>query len=148
MVTEPAKRSRFISVLFGRRNFLKDEDGTSTVEAVLWIPVFLAIFLTCADIAMLFNARSMMLKTIEDANRAYSVGELASLADVEAWVIEQTSRASDDVRVSSTVEVADIPSGIVRTVLTIPASDLAAVGWVTALADFDVRIGSQQYVEF
>lgn len=58
-----------------------DGSGAATVEAVLWMPVFIALFALLADTALLFGARAQTQRVAQDANRALSVGRFMSTAD-------------------------------------------------------------------
>lgn len=138
-------KSRFLGAL---RRFSRSDEGTSTVEAVLWIPMFVVMFVLIADASLLFNSQAQMLRIVQDANRAYSTGQLLTTDDVEAWVLDQVQPTSLAALVDSAIDTSEVPAGVIQTVLTIPASDLDAVGIVTSLVDFRMRVAAKHYVEF
>ena len=60
------------------RRLLRAEEGSATVEVVLWIPFFLFLIALIADASLLFNRQAQMLRDVQNANRAYSVGRLTT----------------------------------------------------------------------
>ncbi len=56
-----------------RRLAVRD-DGTATVEAVLWLPVFLLFFCLVADAALVFYNKNQIHRLVQDTNRRLSVG--------------------------------------------------------------------------
>lgn len=130
------------------RRFRKDDDGTATVEGILWMPVFLTIIIVIADASLLFNAQAQMLKIVQDGNRAYSTGQLLQPTQVETYVLNRTSSTSSNATVQVGIDNTFVPAGVITTTLTIPAADLVSIGLVTALANFDLSVSAQHYVEF
>ena len=80
--------------MFGRRiqvnlrspRFLRREDGSAMVEAVLWLPIFLVIFGLMVDSALVFHGQSKVLRVVQDANRNMSIGRLDTDDDVETYI--------------------------------------------------------------
>ena len=61
-----------------RLAFLRREDGTVTLEFVIWIPVFLIILAFIADAATTFLIQSSMWNAAMDCARRMSVGQYTS----------------------------------------------------------------------
>lgn len=119
------------------------EDGAVTVDAVLWIPFFVICLTMVADAALIFYGQARALQVAQDANRAYSVGTLASSDDTETYIEGTLSRISPN---ASAQTVSN--DGILTTVVSIPASDLAAVGFFTSLTTFEMQVVAQMVQEF
>ena len=119
------------------------EDGAVTVEAVLWIPFFVFCLTMVADAALIFYGQARALQVAQDANRAYSVGSLASYDEAKQY-IEGTLESMSPNATSQTIS----NDGIVTTVVSLPASDLAAVGFFTSLTSFDMQVVAQMVQEF
>ena len=62
----------------GLRRFVVSESGSSTVEAVLWFPIFFFFTLFVLDASMMFNAQARALRMVHDTNRALAVGRILS----------------------------------------------------------------------
>lgn len=67
-------------------DFRGDESGAATIEAVLWLPLFIFLFVMILDAAMIFTNHSRALKVIHDANRAYATGTFTSCAQVTSFI--------------------------------------------------------------
>jgi len=125
------------------KGFVQSQKGAVTVEATLWLPFFVAFFCVIADLALIFNGQARMYRIVEDANRQLAIGQLSSAAAAEDFITSAATSMSDAVKAKTTVD-----NGLISTSTSIPSRDLAVIGFVTALADFDLVVGSQQIVEF
>ena len=113
-----------------------------TLEAVLWVPLFLAFFTILADVALMFHGQAMAQRIIQDANRNASSGLLRSRAVVEADILARVSTFSPNARV-----LTDYGTDYVRSTVEMPASDLVAVGLFTAFARLDVPASAYHRLE-
>ncbi|MBC7153699.1 MAG: pilus assembly protein [Rhodobacteraceae bacterium] len=123
-------------------SFRKRTEGTATVEAVLWLPVFIFLFGLLADTALLFGSQSRVLRVVQDANRAMSIGRFTKADDTMAYIKDQIAGLSPNAIVSTVVE-----DGIIYTQVSIPASDVTATGIVTAFADLQVNVFAEHLSE-
>ena len=120
----------------------RGEDGTVSVEAVLWIPFFVFCLTLVADGALIFYGQARALEVTEDANRAFSIGEVTreeAVEQIEARLSTISPNASAHINTED---------GLITTIVTIPTSDLDAVGFVTSLASINMQVVSQMVQEF
>lgn len=125
------------------RRFVAREEGSSTIEAVLWLPVFIGAFCLMADAAFIFNGQTIAMRTVQDANRNMSIGRLQTTGEVEAEVENNLVTLSPHVDAQSS-----IVAGAVVTKVTIPSSDLVATGWLNRLMDINLVIRSEHLIEY
>jgi Flp pilus assembly protein TadG len=130
----------------GRR--LRAEDGGATVEAVLWVPFFILLLALIADASFLFHRQAQMLRAVQDANRAFSTGQFTSAQAVQDTLVGQYLPLSEDVQAVSVLDTQTVPSGIIRTSLSIPARDVNSIGLIAGLGNFNLTVTSQHYREF
>lgn len=110
------------------RRFLKDEDGAVTVAAVLWLPFFVMILLMVADLTMIFYGQARAQEVAENVNRSLSVGQYSSYAEAESAVRTALNPISPNARATTTSE-----DFMIRTVVTLPTSDLSNIGFFSSL---------------
>lgn len=123
--------------------FRRSEAGNTTIEAVFWIPFFFFFLLGGGQLAMIFHGQTMTQHIAQEATRAYSVGRLASGAEVGDYVRDRLSEVSGEVSVSTTVT-----DGLITTVVRVPARDFGGPLQVFAsLANLQVQAVSQQVKE-
>ena len=125
------------------KSFFRRQDGSATVESVLWLPLFFAAFGLMTDAAMVFNGHSRVMRIIQDANRNLSVGRLESEAETEGYVLAGLASLAPRATVDTT-----ITAGVATTVVRVPATDLEILGMFSALNNLTLTITSQQYIEF
>lgn len=103
--------------------FARKDDGAATIEAVLWIPFFIMLFLLIADVSMIFHGQSKLLRIAQDANRNMSVGRLTTTTDVVSFVKAQVGTFSSDPQATTTVA-----AGLITTTVSVPMTDLDLFG--------------------
>lgn len=113
-----------------------------TVEFVLWLPLMFALLGLITDVSMIFYKQSYAVRAVQDANRSMSLGRIASTGALEQHLLTTLQDRSPNMRVSSTVS-----NGIVMTEIFMPAYDLDAFGWFSALSQLDIAVRSQQVLE-
>jgi Flp pilus assembly protein TadG len=124
------------------KRFGKSESGSSTLEALIWVPIIVYLMTMIADFSFVFYGKAQALRLVQDSNRALSVGHVATTDEVEKLVRTGMSHVSEQLSVTTTVT-----SGIIKTVLTLPASSFTSVGAVPGLSNVDVTIASQHFLE-
>ena len=124
------------------RRFRKEESGGMTVEVVLWMPVFAALLCIVADASMIFGRKAEVLRIVQDANRAVSVGRFMDLNDAEAFITARINYISPNATVTTTVT-----EGVVRTIVTMPASDLTSDAPVGVLDSLTVSVSAEHLLE-
>jgi len=130
------------------RRRLDSEDGSATVEAVLWIPFFLLLLALIADASFLFHRQAEMLRTVQDVNRAFSTGQIHSTTSVEQILVAQYASLSDDVQAVSMLDTGTVPGGIIRTSLSIPARDVNSICLIASFSNLNLSVTTQHYREF
>ena len=122
--------------------FARSESGSSTLEAVIWTPIIVFLMSMIADFSFVFYGKANALRLVQDSNRALSVGAVATTSEVEDLVRNGMARVSTNVSVQTTVT-----SGIIKTVLSLPATEFTSIHAVPGLANVNVTIASQQFLE-
>lgn len=119
-----------------RRRFSRREDGSPSVETVLWLPFFMVVFGFIVDASMIFFGQAKMLRVVQDANRYLSVGRLEDPAATAAYV--QTTLA--DIGVPVTVTSGEGDPGVITTYATTTVNQLEILGTFSFLAGRDLTI--------
>ena len=124
--------------------FTSNEDGSATVESVLWIPFFFVIFALIADVSLMFNAQANLTRLVQDANRAYSIGLLESDAQTEAYVLARVGPGKDD---ENTTVDTTVTNGVINTTVSVAAGHYMSIGLFDALTNVDIVVTSQHMME-
>lgn len=134
--TTPRKRRGLMA------RFLRRQDGTASVEAVLWMPIFIALFGLIVDMSLIFYGQSKVLRVVQDGNRARSIGITKTPAQTELRITNHLA-ALDVVATVKSTEV----GGIVHTDVTYGAAQLQALGFFTALLGLKVTVSAEHMLE-
>ncbi|MEY8097397.1 TadE/TadG family type IV pilus assembly protein [Falsihalocynthiibacter sp. S25ZX9] len=131
----------------GRKNqaleFVKNERGTATVEFVLILPAFLLLFSLLVDAALIFNGRTEALRTLQDANRKYSIGWFDSTTDLEDYIVASLASTSP-----SAIARSNLASGSIQSQVEFPSSELTVVGMATGLLNINLLVKAEHVVEY
>lgn len=124
--------------------FLRDDDGSFTIEAVIWMPIFAIILALIFNVSMVFFTESQLLRIVQDANRAFSLGRLDDTTATENYITNALAYLDTTVAVTTTLD-----GGIISTVLNVPAVDLMPMSFMRdQFRDIAITVRSQQLVEF
>ena len=125
-----------------RRRWWAREEGTASVEAVLWLPLFFLTLGIITDVTMIFHGYTQALRVMQDANRSLSVGRLETTAAAETFI--EAALAPLSAAASATSTTVD---GIVTTVVTLPAADLQILGVLSQFNTLTLTLRAQHMVE-
>lgn len=123
------------------RTFARNEDGTATVEAVIWLPTFFYILILSVNVTMIFHGYSRVLRVVEDANRGLSIGRIGTATDA-AQAIKDNLPNYWNVRPTVTID-----NGLIKTVVKVKTSDMSLLSTMAVFAGSDITIQTQQYLE-
>lgn len=122
--------------------FCRKEDGAATVEFVIWLPVMVFLLGLVADTAMIFGEQARVLRVVQDANRAMSIGRVRTVEDTQSMILAGIVRIAPNASVATTVN-----GGIISSTVLIPVTDLTATGLVDSFTDFNVAVFAQHLAE-
>jgi len=122
--------------------FFSDTHGTATVEAVLWLPIFMFILALVTDAALIYSSQSQAMRIVQDANRSMSVGRLRSIEDTEAFILLHLATISPNASVETVVN-----DGVIISHVEMPVTDLSATRMIPGFADLRVGVTAQHVSE-
>ena len=125
------------------RRTWKDEDGAQTVEAVIWLPVFIMFLVLVIDVSTVFNRQSEILRIVQDANRSYATGRIQTTAETESFIAQAIGTLAENSTITTT-----LIDGIISTRLSIPADKLMPINSFPIFREKNVVVSNQQLAEF
>ncbi len=123
--------------------FKRSEDGSASVEAVIWLPFLVAVFGLILDATMIFYGQTRITRAVFDTNRYLAVGYYQTVDDAETALSGILANFSDDSTVQTTVT-----NGIIRTDVTVPANAFSFIGMITGFDGVVLEIGAEQLAEW
>ena len=126
------------------RGFFTDEDGSFTIESVVWMPIFAILIAVIMNVSLVFFSESQMLRVVQDANRAFSLGRFENELETETYILAELDHMGANFTVETTLS-----GGVITTVLSAPAADLMPLNLMTSAFDsVDVGVFAQQLFEY
>ncbi|OUS04270.1 hypothetical protein A9Q96_15065 [Rhodobacterales bacterium 52_120_T64] len=121
--------SRFTRLI---RNF-SDDSGATTVEFVLWVPVFMFILMITVDVSLLFLRQSNLWYVARDGARQASLRIITDDAGLQDYVETQGTFGGDrpsatDTDPDTTDTHIDTQLDTVTVVLRVPMADVGIFG--------------------
>lgn len=127
------------------RDFLRQDDGGSTVEAVPWIGVIGIILALSVDASSTYQSQAHVLRSIQDANRLVSIGAIRD-AEVAAQFAEfQIMQVYPD---ADATTVIDSDIGVVATTVSIPWASFHLAGWLASFNSDTVTFSAAHLLEW
>jgi Flp pilus assembly protein TadG len=122
--------------------FWNDERGSATIEALLWIPIFVYLLVLITDVSLNYYGKAQALRTIQDGNRALSVRFLPDATAAQDFIETRLQGYAPSVEVTTSIS-----NGIVTTSATMLASELMAVGSIPTFRDTEISVTAQHFLE-
>ena len=116
--------------------FSTSEDGSASVEGVLWVPIFFVIFGLMVDASLIFNGQSHVLRVVQDANRHMSIGRFDDDVDVESYI---TSRLGAQGIQPKSVDTQSTNAAVV-TLVTVRADQFQMLGLFSSLLNLEIDV--------
>jgi len=132
--TKGVRKPRFV------RRFMRDEDGSATIEACLWLPFFIFFFVLILDATTIFMNQARVHRIVQDANRQYIVGGFKTSVNeeqaLEVWI--EQSLASIAPSASATAQVDS--RGLLTTQVSYPSGETDLTGATGVLGSLTMRV--------
>jgi Flp pilus assembly protein TadG len=125
-----------------RDRYWRRNDGSATIETVLWMPVYVFFLSLVFDSSFIFFNKTQVLRAVQDANRAYSVGRFKTLEETEDAIRNVVAAIGGNPEVDSTVN-----NGVISSMVRIRAGDLGGIGLIRTLADVPITVTGHHVVE-
>lgn len=126
------------------RCFCRQECGSTTVEMVIWLPIFIVIIALIVNVSLVFFNESQMLRIVQDGNRGFSLGRLEDTNAVQEYVQSRLSSFDANLTVKTTIS-----DGFVTTSLDVPISALMPLNIMkSAFSGTTLNVRAQHIVEF
>lgn len=123
--------------------FLRDEDGSFSIEAALWLPIFTLVTALLIDISSLYHDKAAILSVVREANRAYATGSFTTESQVVTHVTDTVRHLSPNATVSATFDGAYL-----TTQVSVPSRDLMQMKILSQFNTIDVAVGLRQLREW
>ncbi|MGL4235704.1 TadE/TadG family type IV pilus assembly protein [Tabrizicola sp.] len=144
------KNSQVVRTEYARslKGYLRCEDGSATIEFVLWLPIIVLVLLLIVDSSMLFMSRSHAIRVLQDTNRLYSVGQFTGtaaerLTKAESYALSRLRGLSPSATTTTTET-----NRVVRTQATMKTREIAQIGFLGLMIDTTMVVAAEHRVEF
>lgn len=121
---------------------LRRDDGSVSVEFVIWVPFILMLLSLFADVSLMLHRQTAVLHEVQFANRALATGIYATANEAEDAIRSAISHLTENATVSTTLS-----SGVIDTSVLIPADDVMALGFLSAFDDMNLSVVAQHLAE-
>ena len=110
------------------RNF-SDDSGATTVEFVLWVPVFMFILMITVDVSLLFLRQSNLWYVARDVARQASLHQITDDPTLIARAEAQGTFGGDvPSAAGSNIDTGALGGGTVQVILRVPMVDVGIFG--------------------
>jgi Flp pilus assembly protein TadG len=129
-MARPVRHADFLKV----KEFVTSDDGTSTIEFVLMLPLFIMFLMLVTDASLLFLRHTTLMNVSRDTARIVSRHAMTP-PEAKAYAEESASTVTSPATAEITVD-----SGFVTVVLTANASASAPFGVISFAVDENITV--------
>jgi Flp pilus assembly protein TadG len=146
------KKGRFRNV----SRFCHDEDGSYTIEFVIWMPIFAILLAIVMNLSMIFYYESQMLRVVQDATRAFALGRFVVTQDsppadeqAEQYILNNLAFTGANLTVDVNTGNGSSGIGVVQTVVSTNAAELMPFNLMRGAFDgIPIGVSTQYIIEF
>lgn len=131
------------------RAFGAREEGSVTLEAVLWFPIYAFVIAFILDVSMIFSNAAKVQRMVQDGTRAFSFGAFSTggvpdCGKLETWLLARIQPLSP----SATVSCDDTSiTNMVRVQAVVKSGELDLSGATGRLGNFDMGVQIEHMIE-
>lgn len=125
------------------RRLVQDSRGSLTIEAVLWIPLFVFLILLVVDVSNIYLKQSEAMRIVHAGNRALSVDPLLTPLETKAAITEKLTKA-----VSGAKADTDIIDGYIVTTVDLPFSAMMISSSLPFIGGKMLKLTARHMVEY
>lgn len=124
--------------------FISREDGNASIETVIWLPIFGLLLGLIMNVSMLFFNESQILRFVQDANRAFSLGRFEKPEEVESYILNKLAYLEAAISIETVVS-----GGSVSTRLSAPATDIMPFTFLSSVFQgVTIGVSAQHFIEY
>lgn len=138
------------------RGLARDEEGSASIEALLWIPMFFLVLVLSVQVAMIATSQSRVMRIVQDGNRAYALGRLdanmvctpgqeADAPSTRAYIANAVNGISPRATITSRV---NCTAKTITSTVHMPFTDLSSFRVLPNSSTFRTTVWAQQVREF
>ena len=139
-----------MSIRFSRslRGFRRDDSGAATVEAVLWFPFYVMLFLLIIDVSLMFHGQAKAQRVARDVTRLASMNFFAD-ASSALDESEMKSRAETLVHAFSprATVTTHVDGDSVQVFISMPNTDLTVARFYDFFVGGDIKVSAAHLLE-
>lgn len=128
--------------MFWLNRFHRSDDGSFSIEGVIWVPLFVVTLAAIIDLSLVFHHRADLAHTVHQINRAVAVGHFADAGEAQAYLTDRLSRYGPEAAGQVIVSPYEV-----ETRVRVPASGVSSMGTIPLLADLDLTLSYTHLME-
>lgn len=123
--------------------FRTSEDGSATIETLIWIPVFVWVAVMILNTTLILFQKNQAFRIVQDANRILSTGYMQTTAETQAYIASHISGFAPEATISTVID-----DGVVTSSVDYQVSKLFMPHVVTDLMNINISISAQHFMEY
>jgi Flp pilus assembly protein TadG len=125
------------------RRLRSDESGSATIEAIIWIPIFVWVLVVIVNASVVLYQKNEAYRIVQNANRVLSTGYMKTEAETEAFIQDRLAGIAPEAVVTTR-----IVDGIVTSDVSYTLDTLFMPHVVRDLMNLNVSITAQHFMEY
>lgn len=125
------------------RRFRSSEEGSATIETLIWIPVFVWVLVMIINASLILFQKNQALRIVQDANRILSTGYMQTPSQTQTYISEKIAGFAPEAAVQTTID-----NGVVTSNVSYEISNLFMPHVVERLMGITISISAQHFMEY
>ncbi len=125
-----------------QRRFIDRNDGSASIEALFWIPAFLAVFALMVDASYIYHSEARILRIVQDANRNLSNTRYDTEAEVEDYIrarLASLKITPKSIKATLATDSTGTRNNAIMTTVVVEAKNVQMIGLYGSLMNSDIQ---------
>lgn len=125
------------------RRFRTSEEGSATIETLIWIPVFIWILVTIINASLILFQKNQAFRVVQDANRILSTGYMQTPVQTQDYIASRIAGFAPEAQIMTSID-----DGVVTSTVNYQVSNLFMPHVIVDLANITINISAQHFMEY
>lgn len=125
------------------RRFRTCEEGSATIESLIWIPVFVWVLVMIINASLVLFQKNQAFRIVQNANRILSTGYMQTPGETQTYISDKIATFAPEASVTTSID-----NGVVTSSVSYQVSNLFMPHVVEDLMNITVNISAQHFMEY
>jgi len=124
-------------------SYRTSEEGSATIETLIWIPVFIWVLVMIINASLVLYQKNLTFRIVQDANRILSTGYMQTSAETQSYIANRIATFAPAATVLTAID-----NGVVTSDVSYQVANLFMPHVVEDMLNITINVSAQHFMEY